>query len=220
MGANQSSNENVRFFRLVAKAEKADIKGRRAICQIKKQGTEYVISEWFNNITGWITSLDIKEVEYQGKKNKILVMQLTDSDGVSQIEFSLSGAAYSLINSLINADLSKEVEVSAWIKDEKYVNASVKYTDGSKCEWSIPIADQPKPVEFTKPSGEKEKDYANVKEWWLNKFISVKPKAVKSNFGGVVASKPDNTFAGHEQSKPMPTQQMAQGQDDSDSLPF
>jgi hypothetical protein len=186
MGANQSSRDNMKFFRIVAKAEKADIKGKRAICEIKKQGTEYVVSEWFNNITGWITGLEIKEVEYQGKKNKILVMQLTDSDGVCQIEFSLSGAAYSLINCLIGADLTKEVEISAWIKDDKYVNASVKYTSGEKCEWSIPIEEQPKPVEFTKPSGEKEKDFANVKNWWLEKFVSIKGKATKANFKGEI----------------------------------
>lgn len=214
MGANQSSRDNMDFYRLVAKAEKADIKGKRAICQIKKVDNEYVQSEWFGNITGWITGLEVKEVEYQGKKNKILVMQVADASGVSQIEASLSGASYAIINCLLNADLTKEVEISAWIKDDKYVNASVKYTSGEKCEWSIPFEEQPKPIEFEKPSGEKDKDYTNVKAWWLEKFISIKGKAVKSNFKGEVKQQPPVSTAQQQSSETPVTPQ-----DESD-LPF
>jgi len=191
MGANNASRENMRFFRIVAKADKADQAGRRAICEVTKGADgKYVASEWFNNITGWITKLGQKEFEWEGKKSKILVIQLTDSDGICQIEASLSGPFFAIINSLIGADLTREVEISAWIKDEKYVNASLKYADGDKCEWAIPVEDQPKPVEYKKPSGEMDKDFTNVKEFWSNQFLALASKATKSNFTGTVASTP------------------------------
>ena len=194
MGANNASRENMRFFRIVAKADKVDVEGRRAICEIKKGADgKYVASEWFSNLTGWITKLEQKEFEWQGEKSKILVIQLTDSDGIYQIEASMSGPSYSIINSLIGADLTREIEISAWVKDDKdkkYVNASLKYADGEKCEWVIPIEDQPKPVDFKTPSGKMEKDYENVKAFWSERFLSLSPKATKNNFTGVVASAP------------------------------
>jgi hypothetical protein len=191
MGANNASRENMRFFRIVGKADKADVAGKRAICEVKKGADgKYFASEWFNNITGWITKLEQKEFEWEGKKSKIAVIQLTDSEGICQIEASMSGPAYSIINSLISADLTREVEISAWIKDEKYVNASLKYADGEKCEWAISIEEQPKPVDYKKPSGEMDKDYTNVKNYWSGQLLMLSQKATKSNFTGVVASAP------------------------------
>jgi hypothetical protein len=216
MGANNASRENMRFFRIVGMANKADVAGRRAICEVTKGADgKYVASEWFNNITGWITKLEQKEFEWEGKKSKILVIQLTDSEGICQIECSLSGPSYSIINSLIGADLTREVEISAWIKDEKYVNAALKYADGEKCEWIIPTEDQPKPVEYKKPSGEMDKDFTNVKEFWCNQFLAISPKATRNNFTGVVASAPQAAAVEVEApvNAPAPTQEATAAQE-------
>lgn len=219
MGANNASRENMRFFRIVAKADKADQAGRRAICEVTKGADgKYVASEWFNNITGWITKLEQKEFEWEGKKSKILVIQLTDSDGICQIESSLSGPSYSIINSLIGADLTREVEISAWIKDEKYVNAALKYADGEKCEWIIPVEDQPKPVEYKKPSGEMDKDFTNVKEFWANQFLALSSKATRNNFTGTVASAPQAPIMEVEAPVNAPTQEANTAQEPVQAL--
>jgi hypothetical protein len=217
MGANNASKENMRFFRIVAKAENVDVEGRRAICEMKKGADgKYVVAEWFNNLTGWVTKLEQKEFEWKGEKSKILVIQLTDSDGVYQIEASMSGPSYSIINSLIGADLTKEIEISAWVKDDKdkkYVNASLKYANGEKCEWVIPIEDQPKPVDFRTPSGKMEKDYENVKSFWSNQFLAIAPKATKGNFTGVVASAPQATAVEVNAPVNAPTQEATAAQE-------
>lgn len=185
MAANQSSQVNKRFFKLIAKAEKADIEGKKAICELVKDGETYRAKEWFSSLSGYITGLSTKELEYQGKKNKIIVMELTDNEGVFQLEFSFSGASYSIINSLLGADFTKEFEIGAWIKDGKYVNTSVKYLGGEKVSWALQLADQPKPFEFEHPVSKKmEKDFTNVTNFWIEKFESLIPKAVKSNFKG------------------------------------
>lgn len=190
MAANQNTASNRRYFKLIAKMENVDIKTKRCIVENIKKDTEYVHGEWFSSLSGFITELKTKDIEYQGKTNKIIVMELTDSSGICQLEFSFSGASYSIINSLLTADLTKEVEVSAWLKDEKYVNCSLKYAGGQKIDWEVAIADQPKPQEYQHPITKKmEKDFTNVLEFWVGKFESVRGKAVKSNFGGQIAGK-------------------------------
>ena len=185
MGANQSTHTNRRFFKLIAKAEKANQKDRKVIVEQIKRGTEWTNGEWYSSLSGYITKLETKEIEYQGKKSKLISIELTDSDGVCQVDFGFSGAAYGIINCLVNADFKKELEISGWIKDEKYVNATVKYAGGDKADWAFSIDDQPKPIPFTKPSGEVEKDFTNVKKFWEAELDKLKPKATSANFGGV-----------------------------------
>jgi hypothetical protein len=198
MAANQQTSQNKRFFKLIAKAEKADLEGKKAICEQVKDGETYRVKDWYSSLSGFITGLSTKELEYQGKKNKIIVMELTDSEGVFQLEFSFSGASYSIINSLLGADFTKEFEIGAWIKDGKYVNTSVKYVGGEKVNWVLQIADQPKPFEFEHPVSHKmEKDFTNVTNFWIEKFESLTGKAVKSNFKGNFAA-PQNAHTSAE----------------------
>lgn len=198
MGANQNQSVNKRFFRLIAKAENTNLKEKKCIVEKVKKGDTYADGEWFSSLSGFITSITIKEIEYQGKKNKLIVIEITDNNGVCQLEFSFSGASYSIINSLQNADLTKEVDISGWVKDGKYVNCALKYTDGTKCEWAYQTDQQPKPIAYTNPSGEELKDFKNVKDFWEGLLEKVKGNAVKSNFKGVAAATNPNSSSNNE----------------------
>lgn len=186
MGANSNTSVGKRFFKLIAKAEKGNASTKQVICEQVKQGDKYVVSDWYSSLSGYITAINTKEIEYQGSKSKIICLELTDASGVCQLDFSFSGASYSIINSLLGADFTKEMEISAWVKDGKYVNCGVKYSNGEKASWKLSIADQPKPIEYKTPSGKVEKDYTNVKTFWEDALNSIKGKAVKSNFKGVI----------------------------------
>ena len=189
MAANANQNTGKRFFKLIAKADKGNQEKKQVICEQRKNGDNYEVVGWYSSLSGFLTAINTKEVTFEGRKSKIVSLELTDSQGVCTLDFSFSNASFSIINSLLGLDFSKEVEISAWIKDGKYVNTAVKYTDGSKANWAIEIKDQPKPAEFEHPITKKmEKDFTNVTTFWINKLESIKGKAVKGNFTGVIQS--------------------------------
>lgn len=190
MGAHQDTAEKKQYFKLIAKAENTDPDSNRAICKQEKVGENYTVTGWYTSVTGFLTDIKIKEVEWNGQKNKIVALELTDKDGVCQLEFSFSKASFSIINSLLGADLIQEIRISAWTKEadngKVFVNANVKYLNNEKAEWVIAPADQPAPIEYTTPGGKQEKDYTNVKSFWEGKLMEVKPRALKSNFNGTM----------------------------------
>ena len=207
MGEISRSNENINFYKLIAKAEKTDLKERTAICKVVKKGDEYVAEKFLPGISGFITKAEVKEFEYENKKQKKFVLQLSDSNGICQLEFTPTNAAQGVINCLIDADFTKEISIEAWVtkpndKNMQFVNACAKYLgDSDSIAWVIEKKDHPKPVEFTKPSGEIDFDSTNVRNFWIQQFTeNIIPKAVKSNFAGTVAER---------QSIPVQTEQQA-----------
>lgn len=186
MGANKGSNESVSYFKLIAKAEKANEEEKMAIVQVAKNAKgDYAQTEWFRSLSGFITKLEIKEFEFEGATKEKFIMHIEDADGICQLEFTNNMATQGLINGMLNADLTKEVEVSAWISKKGYVGAGVKYKNATEnIDWAIALDEQPKPVPYKTPSGKEEKDNTNVLSFWRNKFIELKEKAVKSNFTG------------------------------------
>lgn len=224
MGANKSSNESVRYFKLIAKAEKANTEERLAIVEVVKNSKkEYEHGEWFGSLSGFITNLEIKSFEFEGEKKEKFVMLIEDADGVCQLEFTNSIAAQGLINAMLATDLTKEVEVSAWIGKSGYVGAGIKYKgDKDGVKWALDLKDCPKPTPYKLPSGKDATDNANVLEFWRGKFLSIVPKAVKENFSGERKQVEEKEkFAGYKQN-PIPPQssQQSVSQDDSQDLPF
>lgn len=186
MGANKSSNESVRYFKLIAKAEKANTEERLAIVEVvKNQKGEYAHREWFGSLSGFITKLEVKKFKFEDEEKEKFVMQIEDADGICQLEFTNSIAAQGLINGMLATDLTKEVDVSAWIGKNGYVGAGIKYKgEKESIKWAIELKDCPKPTPYKLPSGKDATDNANVLEFWRGKFLSIIPKAVKSNFAG------------------------------------
>ena len=227
MGANKNSSENIDYFKLIAKAEKANQEEKMATVQIEKNSKgEYEQSNWFSSLSGFITSLEIKEFDHDGKKKEKFVMRIEDKNGICQMEFTNNMAVQGLLNGMLNADLTKEVEVSAWINKKGYVGAGIKYKSSTEnIDWAISLDDQPKPVPYKTPSGKEEKDNTNVLSFWRNKFIDLSKKAVKSNFTGErKQAEEKEKFAGYEQNKAqkqqVSTTQSSINQADESDLPF
>jgi hypothetical protein len=221
MGEISGSNENINFYKLIAKAEKADTEKRQAICKVVKRGDEYVTDKFLSGISGFITKAEVKEFVWEEKRQKKFVLQLTDSSGICQLEFTPTGAAAGIINCLIDADFTQEISIEAWVtkpndKNKQFVNACAKCLGADdSIAWAIELKDLPKPVEFTKPSGEKDFDSTNVRNFWIQKFTeNIIPKAKKSNFAGTIAAKPAVTEqqASFEAQAPAPPSASAEEQ--------
>lgn len=182
MAANQQSNESARYFKLIAKAEKADQAGNKAICENVKKGDKYEQGEWFSSLTGRIVDMSVRNFEYEGKPKQSYRIKLNDGVENCVLEFSLNIATYGLINSLLNTNLNLQLEVGAYISKKGYVGAYVKELGSvDTIGWSIPLESQPKPVEYDTPDG-KQKSYKNVNEFWHQKFVELGVK-VKSGAG-------------------------------------
>lgn len=211
MGEISSSNENINFYKLIAKAEKCDPVSGNVIAKIVKQGEEYVTEKWLKGISGWITKAEVKEFEYENKKQKKFVLQLSDSSGIYQLEFTPTTAAAGIINCLLSADLTREITIESWTKEDKngkqFVNACAKYAGESESiKWAIELKDIPKPVMVDLPSGGSVSDNGNVRKFWIDLFVEkVLPKAVKSNFKGTIAERQPVA----EQQVPVQTDQVA-----------
>jgi len=198
MGANKSSNESIRFFKLIAKAEKANTEERLAIVEVvKNQKGDYAHGEWFGSLSGFITKLETKTFKFEGEEKEKFVMLIEDADGICQLEFTNSIAAQGLINGMLATDLTKEVEVSAWIGKSGYVGAGIKYKgEKDSIKWAIDLKDCPKPTPYRLPSGKDATDNANVIEFWRGKFLEISTKAVKENFSGKREQVENKDFAG------------------------
>jgi hypothetical protein len=189
MGANEGTTENKRYFKLIAKAEKAEPNGKIAIVENVKKGDKYEHGKWFASISGFITGISSKEYEYEGEKKTSYSITLMDFRGTYQLDFSLNFATFGLINALLNTDLSKEVEISAWIGKTGYVGAGVKYLGASEqIKWAVELKDQPQGEKYKTPSGKIETDYTKVKTFWGEKFMSLQSKASRNNFKGNVSA--------------------------------
>ncbi len=180
MGVNTTTQENVRFFKLIGKAEKADPAGKKAICEVVKQGDTYVNGDWIGSLSGYITGMEVKEFTYENEVKKKFVIRMTDAGENMQLEFSPSYATYGLINAMLQADLTKMVDIAAWIGKSGYVGSGIKYVGSQdNIEWTLKVEDCPKAIEFKTPSGKIEKDHTNVQNFWIEKFneIAARQKA-------------------------------------------
>lgn len=197
MGEVSRSNENINFYKLIGKAEKTDLKNRLAIAKVIKQGEDYVNEKFISGVSGFITKAEIKEFEWENKKQKKFVLQLSDSDGICQLEFTPTGAAQGIINCLINADFTKEISIEAWVtkpndKGLQFVNACAKYAGSTdSIAWAIELKDQPKAEVVTLSSGDTVTDSGKVRNFWIQQFTEkIMPRALKTNFAGTIADKP------------------------------
>lgn len=213
MGANKGSNDSVRFFKLIAKADKANIEEKKAIVEVVKNNKgEYIHGEWFGSISGFITSMSVKSFEFEGVPKEKFIMVVEDSDDACQIEFTNSIAAQGIINSMLNADLTRKVEIGAYINKSGYVGTSIRYSgDSENIKWKIEPKDLPKPVPYKSPGGKEMTDNTNVLSFWRNSFLEISKRAVKENFkGGKKAKEPVIK-------EPPPASSLIQ---EDDSLPF
>lgn len=195
MAANESSNFDSRqYFTLIGKADKTDKEKPRAIVEVVREGDKYVYGKWYYSLTGFIVHAEQKDHEWtkpNGDKDIIKKVQFTlkDKDGTYQFEGTLNNATYGILNSLIQADFSRPIQIEAWVKDG-FVNGGARYPgDKDPIKWSIPKDDQPKMEEFKLPSGETVKSWQKQRDFWLDVFqTKIIPKASEKNFDSDLAA--------------------------------
>jgi len=210
MGEISSNTQSISFYKLIAKAEKGDLKTGNVIAKVEKQGDQYAVTKFLKGISGFLTKAEVREFEYEGKKQKKLILQLTDSSGICQLEFTPTNAAAGVINCLLGADLTKEISIEAWTtkpndKGMQFVNACAKYVGSQdSIAWAIELKDIPRPVEYKTPSGETATDSANVKNFWIEKFqLAIMPRAVAGNFTGTINPQPTEQQVSVEAQAPL-----------------
>lgn len=179
-----TESEKKRYFKLIAKTEDTDKAGGRVIAEDIKISENNYDRKWIKSFSGYIIRADIKDVvpkDPKVKPYKKLAIDFRDTYELMQFEFTLSIAGAGLINSLLNADFTREIHVEGWINKDGFVGAGVKYV-GTKdlIKWKIPNEGIPKPVEYDSPEGKK-KSSINVKEFWLEQFKDIKFRAVHTN---------------------------------------
>lgn len=191
MGEVSQNSQNIAFYKLIAKAENTDLKNSTAIAKVEKVDDKYEATKFLKGVSGYLTKVEIKEFEYQDKKQKKICLQLSDASGICQLEFTLNGAGYGVLNCLIDADLTREIVIEAWVtkandQGKRFVNACAKYVgDDQSIPWHFQVKDMPVAQVITLPSGEKVTDFALVKQFWLEQTtLSIIPKAVRTNFKG------------------------------------
>lgn len=186
MGAYRDSGIQKKYFKLIGKVDDVDKEHGWVIAERIKVTGEEDRKEWHKGLSGYLVSATTKEYEWPKDSKEMktsFVLELQDSEGISHLEFSASGPGYGLINSLLDADLTKELAIEGWVNKGGYVNAGAKYKgmkDG--IPWAIPVPSQPKPIEFSTPGGKVLKDYANVQSFWILEFKKISFKAISQNF--------------------------------------
>jgi hypothetical protein len=184
MGANKSSNANFRYFKLIGKAENANQLERTAIVEVVKTANGYEKDGWFSSLSGYLTHMEIKEFMYDNKKKEKIIIHLQDNNvDVMQLEMTFNNVVFGLLNSLIDADFEKEIQIDAYINKKGYVAAGVKYTNASEwIKWKYQLNELPQVKKIELSNGDTVIDNGELVAFWKNKVIDMKSKAVKSNF--------------------------------------
>lgn len=245
MGENTETREKKKYYNLVSKTEDVDKENNRVIARVEKVGNEYQKVAWIKSLSGWITHAEIGEIKWKTKagvekKDPKFGIELRDADGIYHLEFTCNNTSYGLINSLLAADFTKEIEIVGYIQKNGFVAASAKYPrDQDSIGWKIPVPSLPKPIEFEHPiTRAVEKSYKNVEDFWLEEFKNIKFKAVMSNLPSnesdalrnLEATKSDLNPTGNPPASSGPgkpgvdprraTTTPPVNEDDDDSLPF
>lgn len=153
-----------KYFKLITQAAKTD--GKMAICEVVKVDGVYRDSGWFNSVSGRATGFYVKEFS----NFKSYSIKLQKGESVEYLSFMLGFTTFSIINSLLNTDLSKEIQISAWVNKKGFVQASVGYVGGAdKIDWAIEISEQPQ----VEKSESGKTDYSKVNDFWDAKFTSL-----------------------------------------------
>lgn len=208
MGENTETREKKKYYNLVSKAEDVDKVNNRVIARVEKVGNEYQKVAWIKSLSGWITHAEIGQIKWKTKAGKEKVdpkfaLELRDANGIYHLEFTCNNTSYGLINSLLAADFTREIEIKGYVQKSGFVGASAKYPgDKDDIAWKIPVPALPKPIEFEHPiTHAKEKSYKNVEDFWLEEFKNIKFKAVMSNLPSNLPPKESDALRNLEATK-------------------
>lgn len=164
-----------------------------------------------DKIEGVITEIDTKEIEFDGRKMKMLEVTMVSGDTQHKIGVSLknqkgsnySDAAIALLSALNGYKIGQRASLSAYWKKstgkngKEYNNLSVAInhldilTSENKPEWTgfVPFTDIPKATS-KEVAGDTVWDFTPVMEFWYEKFTALKEKFSEAPAPASEAPKP------------------------------
>lgn len=184
MGARNSQEKNVVFYKLKSKA---DATNTPHFSKVEKVGDSWQETDTFNELFGVIKGVELKESEHNGKKYKILSLKITDQSENSILQMPFTNVTYSIVNCLINEfDINDEISLTlvktkSTANGKDYYNASCYVNqDGEMVKWSIDIKETPRPElilgkdgEPLLVNGDKVYDKTKVEQYWVDKIENI-----------------------------------------------
>ena len=140
MGASNSSNENVKFYKLKEdEREKSQTQGHLMFFEQEKTGDKWGDGNAFSTLEGYLSGIKIKEYEWQGTPKEVL--EITLSDDSMKMVFSLglrSIAAQNIINTLAGEKMYGMLKFQSGKPKEyngKWYTTLYINNDGQKTSW-------------------------------------------------------------------------------------
>jgi hypothetical protein len=99
-----------------------------------KEGSEYVtLPNKPNKVEGYITNLEFKQFEYEGKVKDKFAITLANGDDVMVTEFSMTNVARSVLNKLAGMDIIGKVSIKVFKNEAGFANVQI-LNDGNKVD--------------------------------------------------------------------------------------
>lgn len=136
----------------------------------KNETGQWVISKTVSFVSGLLTRADIKENDWEGTKYFTVSLYFKDSaeDEMYLTEWRLGMLSRAVFNSLLNADLSKEVKIGLYTSKKGYPSASVRQGE-DLINWKYSLDEVPAPEEV-KFKGKIQRDYTETDNFFVEKL--------------------------------------------------
>ena len=164
MGATNTNSTGRKFYKL-KESELPEHKGEMRFFEQVKTEAGWGDGESFNSLSGTVTSVSVKEFEWQGEKKKSLVVELQDETGNFQFSLGLrSMTAQQILNTLAGGNgwelafnCGKVKEVKGKTYSTLYVNKLGTFLtkEEGRTNWKYQIDELPKVTTTTDAEGNK-----------------------------------------------------------------
>lgn len=184
MGATNTQSSGNRTFYKLKEDERPDseTKGELRFFKQEKKADKWGDGESFNQLSGIVSEVRVKEYDYQGEMKKVLVVVIKDAD--ETMEFSLgirSMIAQSILNTLgggngfdLTFSCGKPKERAGKYYPTLYINKPGGSNEEKRTNWMYQPDQMPKVTTITDDDGNKiKKGQKAADEFWLKVLVGV-----------------------------------------------
>lgn len=166
----------------------------------KNESGQWVITNHVASVSGLLTRADVKENDWEGTKYFTVSLYFKDlvEDEMYLTEWKLGMLSRSVFNSLLSADLTKEVKIGLYQSKKGYPSASVRQGD-DLIHWKYALTEVPVPEEITF-KGKTMRDYTATDDFFVEKLRELSARLGNSG----VASEPSSKQVPAKKSAPAP----------------
>lgn len=100
-----------------------------------KEGSDYVtLPSKPNEIEGYITKLEFKQYEFEGKVKDKFSLTMENGDEAMVVEFSMTNVARAVLNKIAGMDIIGKVKIKVFKNEQGFANVQV-LNDGNRVEY-------------------------------------------------------------------------------------